>query len=292
MKNSSDKNTGEARAEYPKWTGLRGKTLWDWLNLLIVPLVLLVGGFLLASWQEATQRSVANQRADSQLEIEEERSQNAMLQEYFDQIGVLMIQHELDDAETFGDANSVARARTLTLLRSLNGEHKAAVLQFLRDSGLTPKEVPGVVLWGADFSNTQLPGASLSKADLFGVDLRDSDLSDTDLEGVDLRQADLRNANLSRANLSGALLNDANLIGAEFRKANLQGVSWEGSRIGHWQAFKCFSEKEFKKLTEDILEGEEIEGVKIRQRNLGTCLSEASPQPTNEFSERQTPNYP
>ncbi len=248
---------------------------------------------MLASWQEATQRSIASHRADAQLAVKDERSQNVMLQEYFDRIGILMIQHDLRNLENFGDANSVARARTLTLLRSLDGEHKAAVLQFLRDAGLIPNtEVPGVVLWGADFSNTQLPGASLSKADLSRVDLRDSDLSDTDLEGVDLRQADLRNANLSQADLSGTQLNDANPIGAEFRGATFQDVNWEGSKIGHWQAFKCFPEKKFEKLTANTSEGEEIKGVTVEQRNLGTCLSEASPRPANEFSERQIPTYP
>lgn len=294
MKSSaSDKNVDDANPAYPKWTGLRGKTLWDWLNLLVVPLVLLVGGFLLASWQEATQRSIANQRADAQLAAEEERSQNIMLQEYFDRIGVLMIEHNLDDSKNFVDANSVARARTLTLLRSLNGEHKGAVLQFLRDAGLVRRAVePGVVLRGADFSNTKLVGASLSGAKLYEVDLSNSDLSNSDLADVDLKKANLRNADLSQANLSGASLDNANLAGAKFRGAILQGVSWESAKIGYWQAFKCFPEEEFEELPEDMLKEEETNGVPVGQRNLSTCLSESNPEPTTEASARQILNYP
>ena len=290
---SSDKKTSDNESTYPEWTGLQNRTLWDWLNLLIVPLVLLVGGFLLANWQESTQRSIANQRASSQLKVDNEREQNTLLQEYFDEIGVLMLQYNLDDSEAFGNANAVARARTLTLLRSLDGEHKGAVLQFLRDSGLISETGrPGVVLRGADFSSTKLSGASLSGASLYEVDLSDSDLSNSDLAGVDLRQADLRNTDLSQADLSGTLLNDANLTGAKFRGAILQDVSWKDSKIGYWQVFKCLPEEEFENPAKDIPAEAEIEGVTVGQRNLSNCLSGASPESVTELSERQILIYP
>src|SRR5262249_31700785 len=55
------------------WTGLKRKSLWDWLSLLIVPLVLAGGGFLLNNLQE--------QRVDA---IEANRTNANNLQSYLD----------------------------------------------------------------------------------------------------------------------------------------------------------------------------------------------------------------
>ncbi len=46
-----------------KWTGLPERTLWDWLSLLIVPLVLALGGYLFTrSENERTRQSAEQQR--------------------------------------------------------------------------------------------------------------------------------------------------------------------------------------------------------------------------------------
>ena len=42
-----------------KWTGFKGKTLWDWLQLLIIPLVLAVGGFVYGAWQHDADQNCA-----------------------------------------------------------------------------------------------------------------------------------------------------------------------------------------------------------------------------------------
>ena len=53
----------------PHWLGFRGKTLWDWLQLLIVPAILIAVTF---AWS-ATQSRSDNKREDR-------RSQDATLQ--------------------------------------------------------------------------------------------------------------------------------------------------------------------------------------------------------------------
>ena len=37
---------------WPRWTGFRGMTVWDWLALLLVPLALVIIGFYFTSAQE------------------------------------------------------------------------------------------------------------------------------------------------------------------------------------------------------------------------------------------------
>ena len=50
------------------WTGFRGKTVWDLLQLLIVPLALAVIGLWFAAQQDARQQQIENQRADTERE--------------------------------------------------------------------------------------------------------------------------------------------------------------------------------------------------------------------------------
>jgi hypothetical protein len=48
---------------WPRWTGFRGKTAWDFLQLLIVPLMLVAIGLVFSLQQDARQQRVENQRA-------------------------------------------------------------------------------------------------------------------------------------------------------------------------------------------------------------------------------------
>ena len=34
------------------WTGFKGKTLWEWMRLLVVPLTLALAGFLISDAQD------------------------------------------------------------------------------------------------------------------------------------------------------------------------------------------------------------------------------------------------
>src|SRR3712207_7422295 len=53
------------RIAWPKWTGFRGMTVRDWLQLLIVPFALVVIGFLFTMQQDARQQQIENQRAEA-----------------------------------------------------------------------------------------------------------------------------------------------------------------------------------------------------------------------------------
>ena len=221
----------------PKGEVQRYKTLWDWMQLLIVPLVLAV----FAAWFTHRRESLAR-------EIEESRTREERLQTYFDRMTELMLDKSLCSSESGAEVRYIARARTLTVLRGLDGERKAALLRFLREADLIDKDKSVVILVEADLSGANLRGAYLRRAnlrgaalfgaDLCGADLCGADLSEAslcaDLRGADLRGADLRGAygaNVRGANLSGANLSRADLSGAEFGKANLRGANLRGANL-------------------------------------------------------------
>lgn len=117
--------------------------------------------------------------------------------------------------------------------------------------GITLKLTGEVLLWKANFWNTNLQearleevnlqkadlgGANLQKAHLRRANLQGADLFGTNLQGADLLETNLQEADLGRANLQGATswygtnlqkakLVRTNLQGARLREANLQGAT-------------------------------------------------------------------
>jgi hypothetical protein len=106
------------RTKSPK-VGVHDKTFWDWLSILIVPVLLTLGGILFAAYQDLRQQENEDQRTKTQQEIEEQRAQDEALQAYLDQMSQLMLEHNLRDAEADSEGRTLATARTLTVLQSL-----------------------------------------------------------------------------------------------------------------------------------------------------------------------------
>ena len=221
-----------------RW-GFRGMTVRDWLQLLIVPLALVVIGFLFTMQQDARQRQIEDQRAESERKIEEQRAQDAALQSYLDQMSQLMMEGDLRSSEEDSEVRTLARARTQTILARLDSRRKGSVVQFLYEASLINKERPVVSLSSVSLRGADMSGLDLKGADLIGAELTDTDLSGADLSVADLSEADLIRADLSWAVLSGAdlsgadlsdaylynaVLSDADLIGAELNHADLRGA--------------------------------------------------------------------
>ena len=114
-------------------SGFAGKSLWDWLNLLVVPLILAIGGIAINSTIQRSERKQAEERAKVDRELADDRLKEQALQTYLDRVSELLLKEHLDDPKVGEKARIVARARTLTTLRGLDGERRAAVLQFLHE---------------------------------------------------------------------------------------------------------------------------------------------------------------
>jgi hypothetical protein len=166
-----------------KWTGLPNRTLWDWLDLLIVPIVLAIGGYLFTRCENRATQAAAERRA-----------QDDTLQAYLDGMSQLLTDKELalHSAQPGDSLSTVARARTLTVLSRLDGGRKGSVLEFLYESRLIDREQ-----------------AFLDESDRIEkrhniISLEQADLSGANLSGAYLTRAKLRVANLSWAYVIGA----------------------------------------------------------------------------------------
>ena len=212
------------------------KTLWDWLQLFIVPLALAAIGLWFAAQQDARQQQIEDQRAKSDRQIEEQRAQDAALQAYLDQMSQLMLDGDLRSSKAGSAVRTLARARTQTILAQLDDRRKSTVVQFLYEASLLERKQPvvslsDVRLRGADLSQLDLSEANLSGADLRGADLRGANLSDADLSEAKLHKADLRSSFLSGADLSEAYLIETELTDATLTFANLGGTKLSGADL-------------------------------------------------------------
>jgi hypothetical protein len=113
--------------------------------------------------------------------LEAQRAREAVLQNYFEQVGELLIEKPLRRASPGDDLSTVVRAQTLSALEGLDPDRKRMLLLFLYESGLIYKDKPVVSLAAANLSNATLREADLRLATLNGTDLSSANLLKADL---------------------------------------------------------------------------------------------------------------
>jgi uncharacterized protein YjbI with pentapeptide repeats len=214
------------------------KTLWEWLQLFIVPLALAAIGLWFAAQQDAHQQKIEEKRAESDRHIEEQRAQDAALQAYLDQMSQLMLNGNLRSSKEGSEVRTLARARTQTVLGRLDSRRKGSVVKFLYEASLIEKENPvvslsAVRLRGADLSDVELHDANLSGTYLNDANLNGTSLNDANLIEAHLSGANLSNANLISAEVSNAYLSNANLSDANLYEANLSSTSLNDANLNH-----------------------------------------------------------
>ena len=246
---------------------IEDKTVWDWLDLVLVPFILVVVAHQLHAEHDRVQRKTQEDQlereqklADEHWELEQDLARQARedsaFQEYLSQMANLLMIHGLLVSQANGEGKDrwkdqtkkmLARVRTLSALWQVDSKRKRNVLVFLYEAGLITGgpdqkgivELHGANLLDGDLCDIQLPRVALDGADLKGAHLTNANLSEANLGGADLRgahliEADLRGAHLVKAKLGGAKLVKANMSGA-----NLEGASgWTEEQLRATEALE------------------------------------------------------
>jgi uncharacterized protein YjbI with pentapeptide repeats len=184
------------------------RTLWDWLQLLIIPLVLAVAALLF---------NLATTRTEQNIALDKQRED--LLQAYLDRMSELLLKEKLRSSEADAEVRNVARVRTITILFQLDARRIDYVFAFLRESDLIKSEAGRSIV-------------SLSEANFSKIDLREVNLHEVDLFKVNLFRANLSKANLSEANLKGANLSGAYLLGTNLSGADLSEADLSFAELG------------------------------------------------------------
>jgi uncharacterized protein YjbI with pentapeptide repeats len=207
------------------------KTLWDWLELLVVPTVLVIGAFWLNRAQRQREIMIDSNREDAQRSLTQELARDAELQAYLDQMGRLMLEADLRNSRPGDDVRLVAEARTKAMLGGLivrggwqESFYKRGVLEFLYNARLIAKDNPFISMDDTNLVRANLNWLDLTAADMSGAHLVGAALKSTTLLDANLRNAILAEADLTGANLTGADLSGANVTDADLTDADLTGA--------------------------------------------------------------------
>lgn len=221
----------------PYWTGFgaydektvgpRAKTLWDWLDLLIIPTTIGIIGWM---FKEAEKEKAKKS--------EEQKNLNDNLDAFFKIMTELITNNELlNDNE---ESSIIARTRTILAFDSLDGVRKGQVLQFLYESNII-KIDSNIILTGANLKNAKLDGILLKNIELKGIYFNNASLknsfldnsffSGSDLSNVDFTNSSLQNTDLSYTNLTKAKLSNLDLTSVNFEGANLSKADLRGSKL-------------------------------------------------------------
>lgn len=201
------------------------KTLWDWLDLLIVPVILAIGGFIVNSTVQRAERVRVEKQAETDRQLADDRFKEEALQSYLDRMTELLLEKELSKTERSSEADTVARARTLTILRSVDGARKGLLINFLYEAGLIQDD-PIIHLDAADLRFSILRDAMLNS-----INLEDAILSQSNFSYASLTRARLARAKFRQSRLDGVILTESDLTETDFSQSRLIGADLSGAII-------------------------------------------------------------
>src|SRR5205823_14081475 len=102
-------------------TGFSGKTLWEWLQLLIIPAVLAVGGYAFTYTTSRNDQAATEKRTQAERDITLDNQREQALQAYLDKISELLLKEHLGERTADGklkpeyeQVRNVGRVRTIT----------------------------------------------------------------------------------------------------------------------------------------------------------------------------------
>ena len=72
-----------------------GKTLWDWMQLLIIPAVLAAAGYVINLTISRSEQEATTQRAKTERDIAEDNQREAALKEFIDKMAELLLEKKL-----------------------------------------------------------------------------------------------------------------------------------------------------------------------------------------------------
>jgi len=218
----------------PKKTTTRefqpSKTLWDWMQLLIVPIVLVLVVSSFNAQQNQINQRLSDQQHQLDLQNQQSQAQATELETYLDRMSDLLFTYNLHSSKPGDEVSRVADARTFTALQSVDGNQKGVIIRFLYAADLITA-VP------KSYSIVSLGSANLMEAVLTKDSMDHVDLHDTFMNQADLRSAILNNSNLSitifdNANLSQAYLRFTDLHWSSFIQTKLVQTVLTGANLG------------------------------------------------------------
>jgi uncharacterized protein YjbI with pentapeptide repeats len=227
--------------EFPKWSGINGKTAWDLAELLIIPLFLAMVAYYFNRTQKEVEQSIAEQQRQSDQKIANDRLQENELQTFYDRMTELLLDKNLRSSGTNDEVRSIARTRTITTLRNLDENRRGFIIQFLFEAGLINQLQPIIALKNADLRRIVFSRSQIHQISLEHTIMTDSTLYKSVFQDVNFSKSDLSGAKFDRTSCLGCNFDDANLsktvaynfygLKSSYERCNFSEVDFTGANL-------------------------------------------------------------
>jgi uncharacterized protein YjbI with pentapeptide repeats len=220
-----------------KWSGFQKKSLWDWLQLLVVPSMLAFGAFYLNYSSEARDKKLAD-----------EQHKQEVVKDYFSKMQSLILEEKRirisetpseqikrdyysknsssskDQQKLSPESQSIARALTLAVLDEVNGSQKGKIIAYLAEAGLIEQPTPAIRLNSANLKEIILEDINLDKVMINYANMTGANMTDVTFRNSDISYSDLSNSTLKNVNF-----NNPNYIEDQIKAPKTAGVTKIGS---------------------------------------------------------------
>lgn len=206
-------------------TGFSNKKIWDWLELLIIPLAIALIGIYFTRTERETEREFNHSKLHTEINIAKDKSDELKFMDFQDKISNLVIDHKINDLDSLIPVvSTIARARIFTLSHTIDARFKGNLILFIYELGLILKDNPVVNLDDVHLANTHLFWKNLDEIDLSRALMVESDITSTSFDNAKFKvtiaaDSDFRFCSFVDADLSHALLTNCNFVEANFTNA-------------------------------------------------------------------------
>lgn len=204
-----------------------GKTLWDWLELLIIPALL-----------GAVAWNFSDTQKNKELEISTKQFRENVMKDFITEISQYIKNRSIYEIKDIHFIETI-RINTINTLRILDGEQKGQLIHFLYDSKLIgwkgdyesnyEEILPIIQLKDADLSNIKLSGTY--SLEIIEVCDKTNPYFNVNLSGIDLSFTNLRNADLHGTQIFSGNFRATNLENADFDKCKLENCIFENAKF-------------------------------------------------------------
>lgn len=226
------------------WTGFQNKTLWDWIDLLIVPLVLAIASWTLGRFEKNIESNIS---AD--------RFRETTIQSYLSQMNLILSEQRDNLEKPNSPINQVANLNTENIFQFLSSDipKKKVVLLYLYKAGLLQvtdvKQLNSIL----HIENLDFAGINLERISLNQSCLQNCYFKNANLRFSNLSECNFDESKFSKASLTGALLIGSSFQNSRFDYAILDGIV--ANRVNFSHALLYQSSLQLATLTEGVFEG-------------------------------------
>lgn len=215
----------------------QSKTLWDWLQLLLVPIILILGGFWLNRSESRHSLEMQKSINDTNLSIEKERFEDGILNSYINDIAQMIINSDTAKLRT-NRIMAVYKIKTLTTLNRLNSERRNYLIQFLVDSKMLNYwdflsdfkniHVSGIFFNDVSFDDFKFIGSSISSSRFFSCSIQSSKSSHSDFTS-----SMFNDMKINIFDISSSKFIQSSLVKVIFSECKIKDSKFYGSKIQH-----------------------------------------------------------